>query len=94
MDPETITEVTDAMAAKAGEATSREIANYWHHAALVVRLFQNARRALRQYRQHAGFYAESAPEKAAVYREASALLTELTGVRMTSEAEAFELCAT
>ncbi len=60
------------MAAETGEKAA-----CWRHAALVVRQFRSVPRALRQLRQHAAF--TSSPDKAAVYREAFAIVCHHTG---------------
>jgi hypothetical protein len=67
------------MLAQADTATPGEAAHAWRHAAQAVRLFGEPVRALQQLRQHAAFWKDTAPDKAAAYRAAAAILTRHTG---------------
>jgi hypothetical protein len=69
--------VVAAMEARAAASTGETFLG-WRHAAQILRLFADAPRALRQLRQHAAFWKDTAPDKAAAYREAITVITRLT----------------
>ncbi|WP_264486795.1 hypothetical protein [Luteolibacter arcticus] len=86
MRPDLTAAIAD-MEAKADEESTAGMtpaALGWRHAAQIVRLFSDPARALRQFRQHAGFFTTSAPEKAQVYRAAAAVLTHHTGEHLAA----------
>jgi hypothetical protein len=77
--PNTIDQARSEMERMARAAMSPDSAHGWWHAARIVRLFGNATRALKQHAQNARFFADSAPEKAAAYRDAMVILARHTG---------------
>jgi hypothetical protein len=68
-----------AILTRADAATAGDAANGWRHAAQVARIFRDPARALQQLHHHARFWKDTAPDKAAAYRAAAAILTTHTG---------------
>jgi hypothetical protein len=89
--PNTLDHARAEMERMARAAMSPDSARGWWHAARIVRLFGHAARALKQHAQNARFFADSAPEKAAAYRDAMGILARYTGESLAVfEAQACE----
>jgi hypothetical protein len=94
MNPTPLEQAIEALEAKAADAGPTTAGNGWRHAALVCRLNWTVPRMLRQLRRHASHFADSDPDKVAAYREAGALLQQLTGATALPDPAAVPLTAT